>query len=246
MSNGIIRKLKTYKIEIDEVQRKEVIHLGKQKIIKNQLCRYSLFDLFRSSIRFTRFQTWLIQFALLTLTTFLITRVINDEPILFIIQCLTVAVIFSAIFFIEELFRSYTYGMWELEQTFKYDLRQHTIIKLLIFGLTDLLIIVCLAFISQGVITISFWNMVLYLLVPFNITCIFLFSFFTAWRNTLSSVVFWIGAGIVLMFVVVFSNLFNVYEFGMVYWGVGYILSIIILGFIVTNMIKVKKWEAFC
>lgn len=246
MNNRTIKKMKTYNIKIDEIQREEVIRLGKQIIMKNQLHRYSLFDLFCSSIRFTRFHTWLIQFILLILTTFLITRVINDEQITFIIQCLTVVVIISIGFFMEELFRSFKYGMWELEQTLKYDIRQQTIMKLLIFGVIDLLLIICLAFISQGVITISFWNIILYLLVPFNITCIILFSLFTAWRNTLSSVVIWIGAGIILMVIVVISNLFNVYEIGMVYWGLGYILSFIILGFVATNMLKTNKWEAFC
>ena len=245
MNNKTIKKMKTYEVESDEIQRQEVINLGKQKIIKNQLCRYSLFDLFCSSIRFTRFHTWFIQFALLIFTTFLITRATSDGQYLFIIQSLTVTVIFSAIFFIEELFRSFTSGMWELEQTLKYDLRQHTIIKLLIFGLTDLLLIICLAFICQGVIAISFWKITLYLLVPFNLTCIVLFSLFTIWRNTLSSVIFWISSGLVLMCAMILSNVFNVYEIGMEYWGIGFILSAVFLGFIVMNVFKEKKWEAF-
>ena len=246
MENETIKKMKTYEIKMDEIQRQEVINLGKQKITKNQLCRYSLFDLFRSSIRFTRLHTWMIQFALLILTTFLITKVMNDEPFIFIIQNLTVIVIFSVIFFIDELFRSFTSGMWELEQTLKYDLRQHTIIKLLIFGLADLLLITCLAFICQGVMAVSFWKIILYLLVPFNITCLVLFSLFTIWRNTLSSVVFWISSGLVLMCVMFLANYFNIYEFEMKYWGAGYIFSSILLLFIVMNMLKVKKWEAFC
>src|SRR5690625_4604474 len=82
--------------------------------------------------------------------------------------------------------------MWELEQTLKYDLRQHIIIKLLIFGLADLLLIVCLAFISQGVLAISFLKIILYLLVPFYISCIVLFSFFIVWSNSFFSVVFFI------------------------------------------------------
>ncbi|MCJ7841941.1 hypothetical protein MUB24_13735 [Lederbergia sp. NSJ-179] len=245
MDNEMIKKIKTHEIKSDEIQRQAVIDLGKQKIMEQQLSRYSLFDLFRSSIRFTRLQTWLIQFALLILTTFLITKVIYDDPAIFIIQCLTVSVIFSVIFFIDELFRSFTSGMWELEQTLKYDLRQHIVIKLLIFGLADLVFITCLAFICQGVMVISFWKIILYLLVPFNITCIVLFSLFTIWRNTLSSVVFWISSGLILMGVMFLANFFNIYEIEMKYWGAGYIFSMLLLVFIVMNMLKVKKWEAF-
>lgn len=246
MDKETIKKMKTYEITIDNIRRQEIIQLGEQKIIKNQHSQQSLYHLFRSSIRFTSFHTWLLQFALLALTTNLITQVMNDEPFILIMQSLTVAVMFSAIFFIEELFRSFTTGMWELEQTLKYDLRQHTMIKLLIFGLTDLLLIICLAFICQGVMAISFWKIVLYLLVPFNITCIVLFSLFTIWRNTLSSVVFWVGSGLVLMCVMILTNIFDIYQFRMEYWGAGLILSIIILGFIVVDMLKVQKWEAFC
>src|SRR5690625_7935295 len=114
----------------------------------------------------------------------------------------------------------------------------------LFFGLSDLLLIVCLAFISQGVLSISFLKIILYLLVPFNISCIVLFSLFTVWRNTLSSVVFWISSGIVLVSVLFITNFFNVYELNLKYWVAGYILSILVLMFIVMENLKVKKWEA--
>ena len=38
--------------------------------------------------------------------------------------CITGVIFISALFFLDELFKSFTTGMWELEQTFKYDLRQ--------------------------------------------------------------------------------------------------------------------------
>ena len=246
MNKETIKKIKTYEVKVDDIQKQEIVDLGKKKIIKNQLYRHSLPDLFRSSIRFTRLHTWLIQFSLLILTTLLITKALGDVPYTFIIQSLTVAVVFSAIFFIDELFRSFISGMWELEQTLKYDLRQHTTIKLLIFGLTDLCLIIFLAFICQGVIAVSFWKIILYLLVPFNITCIVLFSLFTIWRNQLSSVIFWISSGLILISAMILSSKFNVYEFKIEYWGLGYIISTILLGFIIIDMIKMRKWEAFC
>lgn len=246
MTNNTIKKMKAYEVDIDEIQKQKLINLGKQEIIQNQLNKHSFFDLIRSSIQFTRLHTWFFQFALLLLTTILITKVIHDESFVFIIQSLTVIVIFSVIFFIDEVFRSFTSGMWELEQTLKYDLRQHIIIKLLIFGLADLFLIVCLAFISQGVLAISFLKIILYLLVPFNISCIVLFSLFTVWRNTLSSVTLWISSRIVLVSVMFLTNFFNIYDFGLKYWGIGYILSLLFLVFIIMENLKVKKWEAFC
>lgn len=245
MTNNTIKKMKTYKVDIDELQKQKVMYLGKQEIIQKQRNKHSLLDLILSSIQFTRLHTWFFQFALLLLTTILITGVIHEESFVFIIQTLTVIVIFSVIFFIDEVVRSFTSGMWELEQTLKYDLRQHTIIKLLIFGLADLLLIVSLAFISQGVLAISFLKIILYLLVPFNISCIVLFSLFTVWRNTRSSIVFWVSSGIVLVSFLFITNFFNVYELNLNYWIAGYILSIPFLLFFIRENLKVNKWEAF-
>lgn len=244
MTNKTIEKMKMYEVNIDEIHKQKIIKLGKQELIQNQLSRHSLLELIRSSIQFTRLHTWFIQFALLILTTFLITNVINNESFLFVIQSLTVIVIFSVIFLIDELLRSFTSGMWELEQTLKYDLRQHTIIKLFIFGMVDLLLISCLAFISQGVLEISFWKIILYLLVPFNIICIVLFSLFTIWRNTFSSAVLWISSGIVIVSVLFISNFFDIYELEMKFWAAGYILSLLFLMIVVKDQLKVKKWEA--
>ncbi len=244
MDKETIKKLKTYHIHKDDIQEKAIIQLGKQKIMTNQLYKYSLFDLFLSSIRFTRLHTWLIQFFLLSLTTFLITKVITNEPFISIIQSLTIAVIFSAMFFIEEIFRSFTSGMWELEQTLTYDLRQHTMLKLLVFGTADLVLIFCLAFISQGIIAVSFWKISLYLLVPFNITCIVLFSLFTIWRNKVSTVAFWMISGLVLLGVMLLASVFNIYEFEMKYWGATFIVTLLLLRFILKDMLQVKKWEA--
>jgi len=246
MNNKTIKKIKDYEINVDEIQIQELITLGKRIIIQNQINRYSLFDLIRSSIQFTKINTWLIQFILLILTTILITKVINDESFVFVIQCLTIIVIFSVSFFVEEIFRSFTSGMWELEQTLKYDLRQHIIIKLLIFGSVDLLLIVCLSLISQGILAVFFFKIFLYLLVPFNISCIVVFSLLTVWRNSITSTVLWISSGIVLVGVMFLTNFFNVYEFDLRYWGGGYILSLLFLVIIIANNFSLKKWEAFC
>src|SRR5690625_1175439 len=116
MTNNTIKKMKTYKVDIDEIQKQNLINLGKQEVIQNQLNRHSLFDLIRSSLQFTRLHTWLFQFALLILTTILITNVIHDESFVFIIQSLSVIVIFSVIFFFIWVFGGLTFGMWNLSQ----------------------------------------------------------------------------------------------------------------------------------
>src|SRR5690625_7309075 len=94
MNNKTIKKIKDYEINVDEIQIQELITLGKRIIIQNQINRYSLFDLIRSSIQFTKINTWLIQFILLILTTIFITEVINVQSFVFVFQCITFIVIF--------------------------------------------------------------------------------------------------------------------------------------------------------
>ena len=96
---------------------------------------------------------------------------------------LTFILIVSILFFIDELFKSFTTGMWELEQTLKYELRQHTIVKLLIMGLIDMILVFLMSIIVQPTLSISLLNILLYLLVPYNLICIILFSILTMWRN---------------------------------------------------------------
>ncbi|GKV68959.1 membrane protein [Sporosarcina sp. NCCP-2716] len=245
MDDKTMKRIAQYEVKSDDAQKRLVVELGKRAIHQNQLHRYSMLNLFGSSLRFTRLRTWLIQVVLLLVTAVFITKAVNTVSSVLIIQCVTVVLVFSAIFFMEEVFHSVTTGMWELEQTLKYDLRQHTAAKLLIFGAADLCLIVCLAFICQGVAMIPFWHIFLYLLVPFNITCIVLLSLFTIWRNRLTSFVFWIGAGLLLMGFVIIISAYNIYEFSMLYWGIGFTVSAIWLGLIVMGTVKQNKWEAF-
>ena len=92
-------------------------------------------------------------------------------------QILTFILIVSILFFIDELFKSFTTGMWELEQTLKYELRQHTIVKLLIMGLIDMILVFLMSIIVQPTLSISLLNILLYLLVPYNLICIICFRF---------------------------------------------------------------------
>src|SRR5690625_7815977 len=116
--------------------------------------------------------------------------------------------------------------MWELEQTLKYDLRQHIIIKLLIFGSVDLLLIVCLSLISQGILAVSFFKIFLYLLVPFNFSCIVVFSLLSVWSNSITSSVLRISSVIVFVAVMFLTNFFYVFVFNLRYCGGGYIILI--------------------
>lgn len=115
--------------------------------------------------------------------------------------------------------------MWELEQTLKYELRQHTIVKLLIMGLIDMILVFLMSIIVQPTLSISLLNILLYLLVPYNLICIILFSILTMWRNKMYNYVLWFASGSIGVAFILVTNIFNVYEQKIVYWAVTYLLT---------------------
>lgn len=82
-----------------------------------------------------------------------------------------------------EICKSFSYQMWELEQSCKYNLRQLIAIKLTIIGTLDLLIILAITFFTCLQTELPMWEMALYLFVPFNLACIASFFVTTRARN---------------------------------------------------------------
>ena len=215
MNEDIIKKIKNYPIDIDGQTREHIISLGKEQIITNQIKQHSYFNLFLSTL-----------------------RSINE-----FMQILTFILIVSILFFIDELFKSFTTGMWELEQTLKYELRQHTIVKLLIMGLIDMILVFLMSIIVQPTLSISLLNILLYLLVPYNLICIILFSILTMWRNKMYNYVLWFASGSIGVAFILVTNIFNVYEQKIVYWAVTYLLTTIILGHIIYSQARTIRLE---
>ena len=125
----------------------------------------------------------------------------------------------------------------------KYELRQHTIVKLLIMGLIDMILVFLMSIIVQPTLSISLLNILLYLLVPYNLICIILFSILTMWRNKMYNYVLWFASGSIGVAFILVTNIFNVYEQKIVYWAVTYLLTTIILGHIIYSQARKIRLE---
>ena len=185
MKENIVSKLNEYKVEPDIEQREKIIALGQERMKINGMSGHSYLSLFLSTFRFIHVHTWIIQFLVFLSGIAMVLNFSYLQSISEIMLCLTGVVFISVLFFIEELFKSFTSGMWELEQTFKYDLRQHTMVKLLIFGFIDMGIVIVLSFMTKSTVCLPLYQILVYLLVPYNIVCIILFSLITVWRKRL-------------------------------------------------------------
>lgn len=112
---------------------------------------------------------WIVQALLLLLILFslsLSTNGIDDRQT--IITILSVSAPIIALVAIPELAKSFSYNMWEIESTSKFNLQKLIAIRLIIIGVIDLSIITILIVTTSTFYEISFVNVVLYLLVPFN------------------------------------------------------------------------------
>lgn len=242
--NDIISKLDGYKIEANIEQREKIIQLGQERMIEIGMNRHSCFVLFLSTFRFIHVHTWIIQFLIFISGIAMVLNFTNLQPISEIMLCLTGVILISVLFFIDELFKSFTTGMWELEQTFKYDLRQHTMMKLLIFGVIDMGIVILLSLITKSTVSLPLYQILVYILVPYNIVCIILFSLITIWRKQLHNYFLWCLSGSICISVILIANIFKIYEIRLFYWGVAYFVTTIVLGFILYSQTKIIKWEA--
>ena len=236
MTKKVIERLKNYQLKVDESRKKEVLLLGISHL-KSQKKRISYLELAFFTIRFISLKTWLIQFVVFGISLL----VILNNPLGFVytlIKNLTGLLIISLLFFMEELFKSFTSGMWELEQTFKYDLRQHVLVKLFIFGFIDFLIVLSFSILTNLLFGFSFFSMLLYLLVPYNIVCIVLFYSLSCWRNSGNHRSAWFVLGMALLILFVALNLFNPYRMAVIYWFLTYLISLLILALLFFKQVK--------
>lgn len=152
---------------------KKIIELGTKQMLKNQLSQTSYLSLFFSAIRFVGWKLWGIQ-TFLFIFSLLLLNANTETDFENVLKGITGLVLFSGVFFTDALFKSYTSDMWELEQTFKYDLRQHTTMKMLAFGSFDLLLIIVLSLFAKSFFQFLFCS----LLFSYSFHSIFFVSFF--------------------------------------------------------------------
>ncbi len=238
MTSDIKEILETYKVDSRFDERAQIIATGKKIIEKQQLQRHSVLDLLISTLQFISWKVWLSQFALFFSSILIILNINKDEKINTIMHLLVTLLVISILFFMDELFKSFTYGMWELEETLKYNLSQHILLKFLIFGLVDFVVVIVLSLITSNSLALSIWLILLYLLVHYNIICILLFLIVTFWRNYLNRYLIWLLSGIIYIISFITNNLFSIYQMDLTYWRFAFVISTVLLLYLVCQQYK--------
>ncbi|MBK3496516.1 hypothetical protein JFL43_16960 [Viridibacillus sp. YIM B01967] len=112
---------------------------------------------------------WVIQAALLfIILVFLLVSNSTHNAYQSVITTISVASPIIALVVIPELAKSFNHHVWEMESTCKFDLQKLLAIRLIIIGALDMFVITIMVVITSTFYELSFINISLYILVPFN------------------------------------------------------------------------------
>ena len=106
-----------------------------------------------------------------------------------------------------------------------------------------MVIVILLSLMTKSIVSLPLYQILVYVLVPYNIVCIILFSLITRWRKQLNNYFVWCISGSICVAVILIANIFKIYEIRMLYWGIAYFITTTILGIILYSQTKIIKWE---
>lgn len=167
----------------DEANIRKTISVGKQLLMKNPVQEVCWYKRIGNQFKYISPLLWLSQLLAVGLCIFLISQINSSTDITAVLSVISCIVALLGVVGFPEVCKSFSYQMWELEQSCKYNLRQIVAIKLSIIGTTDLLIVLMITLLTSIQTNLPIWEMALYLFVPFNLACIVSFFVTSLARN---------------------------------------------------------------
>ena len=181
-------KLEAYIVApADEADIQKAILAGKQLLVKNPVQELRWYRRIVNQFKYISPLLWLSQLLAIGLCMLLISQIKNDTDMTAILSAISFIVALFGVVGFPEICKSFSYQMWELEQSCKYNLRQIVAIKLSIIGTIDLIIILAVTLFTSIQTKLPMWEMALYLFVPFNLACIVSFFITSLARNQRSA-----------------------------------------------------------
>lgn len=108
---------------------------------------------------------WMIQGAILVIAALLAI----DRQVTGWFQVVSVLISLVGLAGIPELAKSFYSGMWELEESCRYNLRQLLVIRLVLLGMVDVFMLVCFLALAGWQNNTS-TEIIIYLMIPFNLS----------------------------------------------------------------------------
>ena len=170
----------------DETDIQKTILAGKQLLMKNPVQELRWYRRIVNQFKYISPLLWLSQLLAIGICMLLISQISSDTDMTAILSAISFIVALLGVVGFPEVCKSFSYQMWELEQSCKYNLRQIVAIKLSIIGTIDLIIILAITLFTSLQTELPMWEMALYLFVPFNLACIVSFFVTSLARNPLT------------------------------------------------------------
>lgn len=217
------------------------VHLAKKEFERTgTLYKISFLELLVGQIKYISPYLWGIQAALLLIISgFLFASNGTHNADQSIIVILSMASPIIALVVIPELAKSFNHHMWEMESACKFNLQKLVAIRLILIGVIDLFIITIIIIITSIVYELNLLNIILYILVPFNLaSSVYLFILRklrgkAATMTCLAAGVF-IASGVRLL---VLHSEFYTWASTFI-WTVLFLCSTIVLVYELTNIVK--------
>lgn len=218
------KKLAEYTVTpANELNIKKAILTGKQALLQNPVQELNWYTRIFNQFKYISPLLWVAQLLAFGLCLFIISQINSDTEITPVLSSISFIVAFIGVVGFPELCKSFSYQMWELEQSSKYNLRQIVVIKLSIIGIIDLIVVLIISVLTSVQTAMPVWEMALYLFVPFNLTCIVSFFVIKLTRNKSSS------------FPVFFTS-----------FGVSYIILLCVNRFSLYQSVSIPIWAILC
>ena len=167
----------------DETNIQKTVLAGKRLFMKNPVQELRWYRRIVNQFKYISPLLWFSQLLAIGLCMLLIGQISSDTDMTAVLSAISFIVALLGVVGFPEVCKSFSYQMWELEQSCKYNLRQIAAIKLSIIGTIDLLIILAITLLTSLQTELPMWEMALYLFVPFNLACIVSFFVTSLARN---------------------------------------------------------------
>ncbi len=243
-NNDIPEWLQLYDIPaIPEDKMTELISAGKKYMDSAEFNKNSLQNVLLSQLQYLPLSFWFVQIILVVIAILLVCLFgYWNVPLHYPLTALAIIIPLIVLTGVWEVSKSNTYDMWEIEQSSRCQLVKITACRMLIIGLADLFLITCVLVITSFYYQQSIIEVILYGMVPFNISCTcYLFTIIKNEKGQISYHLFICMICIAVVFSIILKQEI-IFETSMLWgWAGFYVFSLVLLGKAVWDYLKHEK-----
>ncbi|UWD47318.1 hypothetical protein NYR90_12270 [Clostridioides difficile] len=206
--------------------------------------RMNSIDFFISQIGFIRKRTWIIQLLVLcTICSLLFNSAKETNSFYEMLALVSVAAPLFILTNIEEIAKVYNNSVLEIEFSTKNTLHKIIATRMIVFGVSDLLLMSIILLLAKQIIDINILYIIIYILVPFNlmsIGCLEIINRNKGKHTNYYCMIYGISLVLLIFMLATFKN--SIYQFEAIdQWLIIFLVTSVIL----TYEIK-KTWKHLC